>query len=102
MTHHVCFMGGPHSHCLLHDNTSKSTLKAVMSYMYDLHQVDSLGKYKIRIKVTHPGNPARLGAQDKLSLAFCWIACVGWNEIFATWPANWRRTWGCPAAVLAS
>jgi hypothetical protein len=33
MTHHVIFSGGPHSHCLWYDGTSKSTLKAAMSYM---------------------------------------------------------------------
>ena len=33
MTHHVLFCGGPHSHCLLYDGISKSTLRAAMSYM---------------------------------------------------------------------
>jgi len=33
MTHHVLFSGGPHSHCLWYDGTSKSTLKAAMSYI---------------------------------------------------------------------
>ncbi len=33
MIHRVFFLGGPHSNCLLYDGTSKSTLKAAMSYM---------------------------------------------------------------------
>jgi hypothetical protein len=33
MIHRVSFWGGPHSNCLLYDGTSKSTLKAAMSYM---------------------------------------------------------------------